>query len=322
MKLTKIAAAAGLVFALGLPQAASAALSCPTPGVGAAESLGGQYCTDNYGASNAWYAPPVVLNDLSRDLLSGDDAVFLSWAGLAASATTTFLTPKLDAGKLQSSYDTGSNWTVTSALSGAGTPTTTSSIILDLGGGSSVGVVITTTIDNRAGVHQTYTVTNNSTAALNNLVFGDLFNYHPYGSSPTGYTLGTTEYADGKIVAHGTPGDPSLLRNGVMSLGVNGAGVMPTAWDVVAYGPLANPVPAAAAISEVNCLLSGLPGDCLSNASGPTTGDAAGILAYNYGSLGIGASVTFDLFKTPEPASLALLGVAGLAGAFARRRQV
>jgi hypothetical protein len=300
------------MLALGFAQAAQAGVTAPctalliSPDVGPAVSAGGQYCTDSYGASDTWFKPSVPNYQQNKDFLSGDDAAFLRWDNMPG--TTAFLTPNLDAGRLVSSYATGSGWTVTAPLAGVGTDTTTSTISLALGGGGSVDVAITTHINADGSVVQHYDVTNNSSQDLNNLSFGDLFNFHPNGSTAAGSLLGTTVYQNGEIVTTGNPSDPGFLGNGRMFLTLNNNKVLPTAWDVIQYDRTNLNPPGLTAINEVDCLVAALPGACFNNASGPLTGDVAGLLAYNAGGLRPGGTLSFDIEKPlPEPTTLLLM---------------
>ena len=311
-KVLKALAAGGLLIA-GIYQAAHAnsipgACNTGYAIAGGAVSVNNVYCVNAQGASDTWQPfGPTDSYSQTRDVLSGDDAVFLSWEGMHETETTAFLTPNLDAGNLNSSYVTGSRWSSVFVFSSGNLAT--SQIMLDIGGGKNLTIGITTTAEKNGSVEQHYTVHNNTGETLRNLTFGDLFNFHPNGSLG-GYNSGTTYYSDGAIYVEGDHSRADWIADAAMYLTLDNEKVMPTAWDVVGYHP-GHQYPAIDAIRAVNCLVTNSAENCLTY-EGPVKGDAAGILAYRFGDLDRSHTMTFDVEKTIIPEIDATSGTAGL----------
>ena len=270
---------------------------------------GGQiYCQSAYGWSDTWFADsqPAVY-DQRRDVLSGDNAPDLTYrrpngALVGSGNQYNFISPWVDGGTLNAQF-IGSNWTVVPAgdinvVGNVGTSKIT------LGG---LDANITTTVL-ASGITETFVFTNNTQETILELLFSDYFNFHANGSlNLTDTACPTTSYdpLTGTVTTVGSfSGACSpIVKNGSMR-----GSQLPSKWDL----DLATTVLADIAAGTYN------------NALGPVVGDGAIDMVWDLGTLGIGQSVTFTIFKDfellPEPGTLAVFSLGLAALGWSRRR--
>lgn len=266
------------------------------------------YCITDFGNSDTWFLgnPPVY--DPSHDVLSGDDALGLSYRGNGFS----WVSPFLDQGTLNP-QPVLSDFTVTTPLHYL-SPTAhnaAESVVRDANG-------IQITIDSSvAGNVFTETLTIQNTSIANYLGFTlyDYFNFHPNGSASPGSTqFGVTSIQGGCVVTMGNMIQPGFISDGRMC-----GSAAPNAQEV-GYAQNSNPAGGTPIVWQ-DVAAGSLNGS--SGAKGP--GDTAGALGWNLGDLSSGATTTFtitkDLFTTPEPGTLVMgIGAALLLLGLRRKR--
>jgi hypothetical protein len=258
--------------------------------------------------------PAPAVYDAFFDVLSGDDAPNLHFgidgSDRIATSGLGWISPIIDAGTLSPTHPTGSPWTVSTPVHfTAGTTTAESLVHHPLG----LDLLITTMLDAIGQpVTQTFTFTNTRpSGAITDMLFADYFNYHPNGSTFANAHLGTVTYtaADGIVITG--PDDGTLIADGSMRgervddhRMISTFGGAPDAvWDSVQFALYLDPA----------------------DGTSFGTGDVAGALAWELGTLDPGASTSFTIHKlatpVPLPGALPLLGIALAGLGVLRRRQ-
>ncbi|MBL0928252.1 MAG: hypothetical protein IBJ11_11475 [Phycisphaerales bacterium] len=259
------------------------------------------YCVSDFGWSDTWLIPDMMVYDPARDALSGDDAVNLRFSvgGVVASGNG-WLTPSMDAGALHASYATGSPWRMVVPVDWIGggpmgTSITRSVITHPVYG---LNIQITTSAFGNV-MSQTYDITNLGSRPVEDIVLSDYFNYHPNGSILGAASTGIARYLGGALFF------------------TSGTGV-PTLSDAVMSG---NRPDSAHMVGTPAAVIAALEAGALTGADGPFgPADAAGAIAWPLGTLLPGDSASFTLTKIiPAPATLTPM--APLALALIRRAQ-
>src|SRR4051812_12523178 len=139
------------------------------------------YCISDYGWSDSWFFSNPASYDGHKDVLSGDDSPFIRYTvgpSNTAGNGNGFLSPSMDQGTLNST-NIGSNWSIVQPLAYTHANDTTSSVIQDAADHLAISIM-TQVIGQQVFIR--FTFTNNGTQSINNLRFGDYWNYHPNGS--------------------------------------------------------------------------------------------------------------------------------------------
>jgi hypothetical protein len=262
------------------------------------------YCVSDYGWTDTWFvgsSPPVY--DPTIDVLSGDDAPNLHFgidgSDRIATSGLGWISPIMDAGTLSPTHATGSPWTVSTPVHYTSGMTTTESIVSHPLGLDLLIVTMLDPVDQP--ITQTFTFTNTRpSGTITDMLFADYFNYHPNGSTFVDAHKGTVTYTAAGGIGITGPDDGTLIANGSMrgervddlhTISTFG-GVPDAVWDSVQFALYANP-----------------PDGTLFG-----TGDVAGALAWELGSLDPGESTSFTIYKlaapVPTPAAAWLFGSA------------
>lgn len=264
------------------------------------------YCITDFGNSDTWFRgnPPVY--DSSHDVLSGDDALGLSYRGTGFS----WVSPFLDQGTLNP-QPVSSDFTVTAPLHYTVGTSAAESIVTDTHG-------IQITIDSSVVANQfteTLTIKNTSASDYVGFTLYDYFNFHPNGSAnPPATQFGVTSVQGGCVVTMGNMSQPGFIADGQM------CGSAAPNTQEVGYAQNSNPAGGTPIVWQ------DVAAETLNGNGGPTAaGDTAGALGWNIGNLNAGAitsfTITKDLFTVPEPGTLVMgIGAALLLLGVRRKR--
>jgi hypothetical protein len=266
------------------------------------------YCITDFGNSDTWFLGNPTVYDASHDVLSGDDALGLSYRGQGFS----WVSPYLDQGTLNP-QSVPSDFSVTSPLTYTAGNSAAQSVVQDTNG-------IQITIDSSVAANVfTETLTIKNTSANNYVAFTlyDYFNFHPNGSAnPASTQFGVTSIQGGCVVTMGNMSQPGFISDGRM------CGSAAPNTQEVGYAQNSNPSGGTPIVWQ------NVAAETLNGSSGPTApGDTAGALGWNLGDLNAGATTTFtitkDLFATPEPGTLVMgIGAALLLLGLRRKQRV
>jgi hypothetical protein len=198
----------------------------------------------------------------------------------------------MDEGALNS-QSIGSNWSVVQGLSYTHGTDTTSSAIQDATDHLMISIV-TQVIGQQ--VFLRFTFTNTGTQTINDIRFGDYWNFHPNGSKN-----GTTENLQGTTSYSAVTGDITTTGNSLLS-------------TFISNGTLAGQrKPDEHQVGSISNVLAAVSSNTFAGANGPLgPGDYAAAVAWDLGSLTAGKSTSFQITKdlgTPEPSTLALFGI-------------
>jgi hypothetical protein len=253
------------------------------------------YCISDYGWSDSWFFSNPASYDGHKDVLSGDDALFVRYtvgAGNTPGHGNGFLSPSMDRGTLNP-IDIGSNWSVVQSLAYTHAYDATKSVIQDATD-HLVLSIMTQVIGPQVSLR--FTFTNNGAQSINNLRFGDYWNYHPNGSKN-----GTTESLQGTTSYSTSTGDVTTTGNKALASFIS---------DGTVFGQRKPDVHQIGTISNV---LNAVNTNTFAGANGPLgPGDYAAAIAWDLGSLAPGKSTSFAItkeFGTPEPSTMVLLGL-------------
>jgi len=275
----------------------AAAVAPCTPGVAGENVIPVQdsqitYCVSDFGWSDTWLLGKPANSAMNVDMLSGDDALNLSYSGGLIGSGLGWLSPSMDSGTLAPQV-VPSKWSVITPVHSTGA-NSAESVIGDADG---LHITLDTSVIG-GGVQITMAIKNTSISTLTGFELSDYFNFHPNGSVIPNSQLGTTSMQNGYIVTTGVPG-PSFIENGFM------CGIR--APDNFEVGPASGP--SAVWLDVGNSVFN-------HNAGPLGPGDNAGSLGWNLGNLAPGATILFAVGKNldpvlppvPEPASVWLMG--------------
>ena len=175
------------------------------------------YCVSGFGWSDTWFFSNPGSYDGNKDVLSGDDSPFIRYTvgpGNTAGNGDGFLSPSLDMGTMNP-QNINSNWSIIQNLSYTHGSDTASSTIQDANDGLVIAIM-TQVIGSQVFLH--FAFTNNGAQAINNLRFGDYWNFHPNGSKSgtTENQQGTTVYSPttGIVTTTGNQAQPTFIADG------------------------------------------------------------------------------------------------------------
>lgn len=273
--------------------------------------FGYTYGVNDYGSSSLWLIPDPGFNDVSKDLLSGDNAGALHFnVNGQAAGGNGWITAVLDAGALRPFYVTGAAWEIDSPIveTVPGSQTISSVINNDAG----LRITILTTAG--AEIRQDYFIQNIGNQTVTDLQFYDYANIHPNSSEPPNHLRGKVFVGDeelplgGLVTALefiGDQGHPSFVADAAMFGERNP--------DAVMIGLIDDVIAAVEANALSGFDNGGLPWD-LNN-----FGDYAGAFMWDLGDIDPEQTVSFTVYKRqtnpiiPEPGTgLLVLGISSL----------
>jgi hypothetical protein len=264
------------------------------------------YCISDYGWSDSWFLGNPATYDGHKDVMSGDDSPFIRYTVGANTAGNGngFLSPSMDQGTLNA-QNIGSNWSIVQSLAYTHLTDTTTSVIRNATDNLTISIM-TQVIG--AQVSLRFTFTNNGTQAINNLRFGDYWNYHPNGSKS-----GTTENQQGTTTYSAATGVVTTTGNRALSSFIA---------DAIVFGQR---LPNVHQVDTIPNIITAINNNNFTGTNGPLgPGDYAAAIAWDLGSLSSGASTSFTITKqiaTPEPSTVVLLGIGSVLMVFSFRRK-
>jgi len=272
------------------------------------------YCISDYGWSDTWFSSPVPTTySNARDVLSGDDSPFIRYtvgSGNTLGGGTGFLSPSMDRGTLTPQDNGTTRWEIVQALSYTSGTNVAESVIRSVSTSDGLQIAITTTVVGyQVSLH--FQFTNTGAPVINNLRFGDYWNYHPNGSQGTDSGGGRCDDMVGCVNGNATLGttfytsSTGIVRTtGVLGPSFNSNGQV--------FGER---LPDAHQVDTLANIFAAIANNTYTGSNGPVTGDRAAAIVWDLGSLTQGQSTDFYIYKeldAPEPSSFVLLGMGGV----------